>query len=365
MGFKKSLALLLITTLLLVFFQSAVMFARAEGLVISDNGSGSSNEVKVSSSQTTTVSQSNEANVSSNVETSADTGGNTASGSTGGSVEVITGDATQNLEIDNSLNSSSVDVSCCPNDISAEVSGNGADSTNTINLENLANSEISIYQSANVSNNIAGSANTGKNTAKDNTGGRVLIDTGNIWVTAGIKNSPINVYNIEGGSGGGSVEVKISRNGDASTNLISLLLSDLSNLNVQNNTDIRNDVSWDLNTGRNEANGNSGGDVEIRTGDIFFDFLIKNGPINVGGITWGCCLPAGDGDGGLPPPGDQDGDGDGAGPGPSAAGAPGPSGAGGYVLALAETSGDGYPMILFGLAMIAVGASLVKKPRFV
>ena len=364
MGFRKSLALPLITAILLVFFQSAVMFARAEEIAVSGNGSGSVNEVSVQNIQTTTITQTNNADVTNNVDTSADTGGNTANGNTGSDVGITTGDASQNIEIENSLNFSSVDVPCCPSDISAEISGNGSDSTNEIAIGSETQTNISITQNANVENNVSGSANTGDNSANDNTGGSVLIDTGSIWVAGGIKNGPINVYSITGGSGGQDVSVSVSGNGSGSTNLISLLLTDLANLNVQNNANIVNDVSWDLNTGRNEANGNTGGDVEIRTGDIFFDFSIENGPINVGGIDWGCC-PDGDGDGDPPPPppgdGDGDGDGDGAGPGPSGAGDPG---AGGFVLALAETSGEAYPMILFGLAMIAAGASLVKKRGF-
>ena len=369
MGFKKSRALPLSLALFAILLQLAANFVRADEIVISGNGSESSNEVIIQSSQTTTVTQENNADISSNVEMSSNTGGNTIENNTGGGVGVVTGDAIENLEIENSVNSSSVEGPCCPSDISAEISGNGEESTNNIAIENQAAINISISQTANVEINVQGTANTGENKANDNTGGSVLIDTGNIFVAGGINNGPINVYSVTGGLGGQDVSIKVSENGSGSTNLITLLLNDLANLNVNNSAEITNDVSWDLNTGKNEANGNTGGDVTIKTGDIFFDFFIENGPINVGGITWGCCLPPGDGDGDggppppPPPPGDDDGDGNGNGDGDgSSAGA---AGAGGYVLALAETSGEGYPVILFGLGLIAAGIQLVKKQKFI
>lgn len=366
MRFKTLSALPLIAALFAMLLQSAASFVWAEEIVISGNGSESTSSVDASVSQTTTITQSNDANIENNVNTSTETGGNTTSDNTGGDVAILTGDASQNLEIDNSLNSSSVDAPCCPSGLSVEVSGNGEGSVNEVGVENNSTSQISISQNANIENNANGSANTGDNQAEDNTGGSVLIDTGNIWVTGGINNGPVNFYSIEGGNGNGDVSVKISGNGSGSTNLVSLLLGDLAKLSVNNFADIENWVSWDLNTGRNEANGNTGGDVDIKTGDIFFNLGIENDPINVGGIIWGCCHPTlppgggGDGGDGETPPG-----GNLSGSSSSSSSSSSSAGAGGYVLALAETSSEGYPVILFGLTLVAIGASLVNKKRFV
>src|SRR3972149_4271398 len=192
MGFKKSRALPLSLALFAILLQLAANFVRADEIVISGNGSESSNEVIIQSSQTTTVTQENNADISSNVEMSSNTGGNTIENNTGGGVGVVTGDAIENLEIENSVNSSSVEGPCCPSDISAEISGNGEESTNNIAIENQAAINISISQTANVENNVQGTANTGENKANDNTGSGVLIDTGNIWVTGGLHNGPID-----------------------------------------------------------------------------------------------------------------------------------------------------------------------------
>jgi hypothetical protein len=365
-GLKKSALPLLTIALVLLFQIGSVVTAVADEIVISGNGEGSSNEVSVQNNSTTTVTQTNSADVTNNVDTSATTGNNTASDNTGGGTSIVTGDATQDLSIQNSLNSSSVEIECCPTGTTIEISGNGSDSENSVSLENGSQTNVSINQYASVTNNVSGTANTGDNKANDNTGGSVLIDTGNIKVLGGIKNGPINFYSIMGGSGtGGNLDVTINSNGSGSTNLVSLLLGDLTNLWLYNNALIHNEVYWDLNTGGNEANGNTGGDVTIRTGDILFDFMIENGPINVGGVDWGCCEPPDDGDGGPtptpPPPGGDPHD---PGPGSSGPGSSGP-GSSGVILALAETSGDGFPMVLLGLAMIAAGASLVKKQKFV
>ena len=282
--------------------------ARAVELVISENGAGSESEVQISQETQTNVTQTNEANIANDVNVSANTGENEASGNTGGNVAVSTGDVNENLVVENSVNSSVVETDCCPQDIKATISGNGVDSENEIRLENENETAITVNQIAYITNNIQGNANTGENTANDNTGGSVAIDTGNIYVSGGIQNGPINSTSVKGGSGGAGVSAKISGNGAGSTNSIFANFENDADIFLNFNSDIDNFVNWDLNTGRNEASGNSG-NVSILTGDIFFDFLIKNGPINVGGVDWGCCDvfdPGEPGDGG-PPPGDGDG----------------------------------------------------------
>ena len=60
------------------------------------------------------------------------------------------------------------------------------------------------------------------------------------------------------------------------------------NINVNNSANIVNNSRWDLNTGKNEANGNVG-DVSITTGDIVFNSTIENSKINVGLVDIECC----------------------------------------------------------------------------
>lgn len=303
---KKGAILPLLTAFLLAFFQSAVVFVRAEEIIISSNGSGTTNEVSVDSANSTTVTQVNNADVANNIDASTNTGGNTASDNSGATA-ISTGDASQNIEVSTNLNFSEVISPCCPSDINAEISGNGEDSTNSVNLGQTSETNINILQYAEVSNEISGTANSGNNSANNNSGS-VSINTGNIWVGARIENSPINIYKVEGGSLGGGLSARIAGNGSGSTNILSFTLGDSSGIDIDNQAKINNKLTWLLNTGGNFANGNLG-DVAISTGDISFNLLVTNGPINVGGVDWGCCdvFDPGEPDDGGPPPGEGNG----------------------------------------------------------
>lgn len=289
--------------LLLVFGQGPVM-ANALEIVVTDNGSGSESEVQLTQETQTNVTQTNEANVANDVNVSANTGDNEASDNTGGNVAIETGDVSENVSVNNSVNSSIVETGCCPQDLTATISGNGADSDNDIDLDIDNSTNIAINQTAYITNNIQGTANTGGNTANDNTGGNVSIETGSIHIAGGIQNGPINSASVKGGSGGGDISAKIWGNGTGSSNDISASFDFNSDIFLNFKSDIDNFVNWDLNTGKNKANDNNG-NVSILTGDIFFDFLIKNGPINFGGVDWGCCNIF---DPGEPPddPGDEE-----------------------------------------------------------
>lgn len=362
---KKGAILPLLTALLLAFFQSAVIFVRAEEIIISDNGSGSTNEVSVDSANSTAVAQVNNADVANNIDASTDTGGNTASDNSGAAA-ISTGDASQNIEVSTSLNYSEVIIPCCPSDINAEISGNGEDSTNSINLGQASETNINISQDAKVSNEISGNANTGGNSANNNSGS-VSISTGDIWAGARIENSPLNIYKLKGGSGGRDVSARIAGNGSGSTNILSFTLEDSSDIDIDNQARIINKLTWSLNTGGNFANGNLG-DIAISTGDISFDLLVKNGPINVGGVDWGCCDDFDPGqppeDGGTPP-GTPPSDG-GAVP-PGGPGAPGPSGlaaaaAGLSILGLSATGGLNFPITIWaGLFMLFTGGMIILE----
>lgn len=366
--------------LLLVFGQGPTM-AKALEIVVTDNGSGSESEIQVSQETQTTVNQTNEANVANDIDVSANTGENEASENTGGDVAINTGDVSENISVDNSVNSSVVETECCPQDVTATISGNGADSDNDIDLDVDNETNISINQIAYITNNIQGTANTGGNTADDNTGGDVSINTGSIYVAGGIQNGPINSANVSGGSGGGDISAKIWGNGSNSENEIEASFDFDSDIFLNFESSIDNFLNWELNTGENEASGNNG-NVKILTGDIFFDFFIKNGPINIGIIDWGCCdifdpgEPPGDEDpNGEEPPddtGDENGededngedngeDEDGDEEGELLAEAAAIEAGGPGIIGLSDTSSDSAQILFFylGLAMIVSGARIL------
>jgi len=83
-------------------------------IILSENGDGSDNDATVKLGQSTTVVQSNNADVYNNVDAEAETGDNEANENTGGDVDIETGDASVDVNVENTLNSNSAEVDCCP-----------------------------------------------------------------------------------------------------------------------------------------------------------------------------------------------------------------------------------------------------------
>jgi hypothetical protein len=250
---------------------------------ISGNGSDSTNTAEVEFSQNTTVVQSNVADVYNNVDADADTGGNDANDNTGGDVDIDTGNATVDVGVTNTLNSNTAEVDCCPQGpVEVLISGNGSDSTNLVDLD-LGDEEdpmsVEVYQDnyADVTNLVWADADTGDNNANDNTGGSVSIDTGNASTWVALSTSAnANSARIGGGSGTGSVSAMIVGNGSDSKNTIELELLSETLLVQSNVADVFNKVDADADTGYNDANDNTGGDVDIDTGNALVDVTVDN-----------------------------------------------------------------------------------------
>lgn len=353
----------------LLFLISRSTFVLALELEISGNGSSSDSQVSVQEVTQSTVEQANQASVGNSVTSDSNTGDNSASGNTGSDVSVATGDTSSQASTTTSVNFSSVDIGCCPTGTSLTITGNGSDSQNNIDLAQTATTDIFVSQNANITNSIYGTSNTGENSANYNTGGSISIDTGNINVNGAIINGPVNVANISARAGYGTVSAKIAGNGSGSTNDISAAFFDDVSVYTNFSSIISNYVVWDLNTGKNEANGNTGGNVSIKTGDIDFSFLIKN-LANLGQVKIDCCpIPFDPGNGGGPGPGN--------GGGPSDSGTSSNNGsqsqgtllssaaateAGGPGIAgLSDTSSESAQALFYwiSLAMIALGGRLV------
>lgn len=287
---------------------SVTGIVRAEEITISGNGSGSTSEAASSTTQTTTVQQNNNADINNTVQVTSNTGDNSASGNTNGDVAVTTGDTSTDVSIDNSANSSSVDTNCCNTAQSGQITitGNGTGSENGVAVTNTNTSTIDSNNTARITNSISGVANTGNNTSNDNTGGNISIQTGNISVYEKITNGPINSNTVHASSGTQSgYDIKINGNGSWSENLIDLDLSNDVDIRVHNVADILNRSLWILNTGNNNANDNTNGDVSINTGDISFISKIINGPINSNTVTVDCCDKEEEQPVGGPKPGEQ------------------------------------------------------------
>ncbi len=272
------------------------VIAMAEEIVISDNGSGSSNEVNVTSGSSTTVEQSNSVDIENNISTTTNTGGNEINNTTNGESTIVTGDSSQNIEVVNEANHSTVKEECCTDKGSSiNVSNNGSNSHNAVNSDKKNVTDVNVSQNANITNNINGNANTGYNKVSGNNGD-VNIKTGNIKVYGAVVNKRINTSDIEVAKNSSSNNIVINGNGAYSVNHVTLTHIDLFNINTDFNADIYNNANWSLNTGKNIAKNNIG-DVSIATGDIDFNFLIKNEKINFGNVLVPCCKVVVPGDG--------------------------------------------------------------------
>ncbi len=299
---KRFYGCLVILISALLLFNPALVIA-TDG-TIDGNNSGSQNSITISISNNESVSSSNDANVGSDVNISLNSGGNTISNSTGDS-HISTGDVLRN-EIKEgtelSANTTIVEAGCCGGDPSTfEISNNNTNSTNQIDASAQTNSNVAVTQTAKITNNITGFSNTGGNLIASN-GGNAEISTGNIFVQGKVSNGPVNTAVVTTKYPTNPQNMSITNNNSGSINVITT--SNVQNFSqiINNVAWINNFVNWNADTGSNKIKDNLG-NATITTGDIFFSFVIENGPINttISEID-GCCDPGyndeddGDGD---------------------------------------------------------------------
>jgi hypothetical protein len=276
-----------------ILFNSLAGLAFADTTIeISGNGSYSDNDAKVKTTTTTTVVQNNDAKVSNDVDANASTGGNDANDNTGGDVIIKTGDADTNVDVSTTVNKNVADVNgCnCDNDVDVLISGNGYKSDNDVKLK--VNNTVEVYQDnkAKVSNNIDADSKTGYNDANRNTGGDVVIWTGDATTTVDVSTmANANLAKIGGNGGGTDVDLRIVGNGSYSDNDIKLNLDQFILLAQNNKARIYNDIDANAKTGKNDANDNTGGDVLIDTGDADASVDVDNMVnFNAADVDCGC-----------------------------------------------------------------------------
>lgn len=289
---KRKLITAIATGALLLNAFAPLAFADTT-IQISGNGTNSTNNADVNITQNTTVVQNNNATVTNNVSANADTGGNKAKDNTGGSVSIDTGDASTNVTVNNTLNQNQADVQCCDlGDTTVKISGNGSDTNNTANL--TSNNTTNVYQSNNakVKNYIYADADTGGNKAKDNTGGSVSITTGDADTNVDASTTAnSNMANVGGNGGSRTLSLWIVGNGTNSDNSIKLALDNSTNVIQDNKANVKNYIYADADTGDNKAKDNTGGDVEIDTGDANANVDVDNNVnFNFADVDCGCLI---------------------------------------------------------------------------
>jgi hypothetical protein len=260
---------------------AAPVFAGEINLEVSGNGADSHNTTSVQSGNSTVVSQTNSSNIVNNVSANSTTGGNKADKNTGGDVTVATGDAKTVVSVSNAANTNTADVAnCnCDQDANVKISGNGADSKNNAKLELGGSTTVAQQNNSSVKNMVDANSSTGNNNAGKNTGGDVLVTTGDAFTHVDTQTSANSNWAKVGGmsaSTGAGASLWITGNGTDSKNDIALSLGHDVLLQQYNSSSIVNEVNADAETGYNKADKNTGGDVAVETGDAHVGVAIDN-----------------------------------------------------------------------------------------
>jgi len=161
-----------------------------------------------------------------------------------------------------------------------EISGNGSDSYNKADVDLNQTTYVQQTNKADIENHINVDASTGGNEANKNTGGGVSVESGDatskVTVTNTANSNSAEVACCELGD----IEVKISGNGEDSKNKVYLDVNQGTQAGTQvsqfNKADIDNDVDADAKTGGNEAEKNTGGSVEVESGDAKVEVTLTN-----------------------------------------------------------------------------------------
>jgi len=155
-------------------------------------------------------------------------------------------------------------------DTTIQIVGNGVNTDNTANVSTTHNVTVQQSNQASITNNVTQNADSGKNSANENTGGDVSIDTGEAKADSTVSNTVnSNVANVNCAcENSGKTDVLIKKNGDSSDNTVNLHQNseDGTNIVQQNAAEVTNNVEQKADSGKNNANENTGGTVSIDTG---------------------------------------------------------------------------------------------------
>lgn len=252
-------------------------------VTISGNGAFSHNGADVDNTSTTALTQDNVANITNNVDADAKTGYNDAGFNTGGDTVIRTGDASVGIVVDNMANANIARIGGGAGGAggsSITISGNGAFSTNGVDLDNVSVIALEQDNEANITNNIDADAKTGGNDADFNTGGDVHIVTGKASTDVEVSNLVnFNAADVDCGCVLDDLELKIAGNGAFSFNGIDADDTHVLAAGQVNDAYLTNNVEDDAKTGYNDAGFNVGevdSDPSVRTGDASSTTEVSN-----------------------------------------------------------------------------------------
>jgi hypothetical protein len=158
-----------------VLGSGALFPAFADQVDVVGNGAFSDTSVRLSNSNQTRVSQTNDTNISNNVRVNSNTGNNRANFNTGGDVLIRTGDVDTQVAIRNTAGSNFAnlggwDESCgCNRNTDVRIVGNGAFSNNSVRSSNENSKYVDQRNTTHFNNNVSEHSNTGYNQESANT----------------------------------------------------------------------------------------------------------------------------------------------------------------------------------------------------
>ena len=256
-------------------------------------------ELKNSSSE---AFQTNEATLENNLTLSANTGGNQASLNTGGDSSIQTGNAHVEAAVANLVNNNLAgNVLLGIVNIFGNLTGDivvpsealsSLDSSSPTVFTNLSDfSETFQTNNAQIENNLILEANTGENEANYNTGGASTIESGQ--ATALVQTVNVVNNNLESGdwwlviinqagewlgrimgvpegvtcAASENAQLTVDENGEVTMGSAGTNQTQSQSTEQNNEAKLVNNLNLKANTGRNQANGNTGGDNIIKTGE--------------------------------------------------------------------------------------------------
>ncbi|MBI4036911.1 hypothetical protein HY385_00620 [Candidatus Daviesbacteria bacterium] len=158
---------------------------------ISGNGTDSQNKIDINSTNPTDVTVNQTATIKNEVNGRANTGNNETNNN-GGNTTIDTGNITTQADINNhDINMAKVAVGQGGPEVTINISDNGAESENNVDVDQSNEIAVQIDNVASIANYLNWDLNTGNNFASGNLGD-VAIFTGDIISNLNIDNGPIN-----------------------------------------------------------------------------------------------------------------------------------------------------------------------------
>ena len=245
-------------------------------LTATGNGGDSNQDFNIINTNDYTANQFNTASVTNTTNMDVDSGDNTADDNTNGEVKVTTGDATGVSTITNDpINDNYVAFGGNTDgegDIMVTVTGNGSDSTTDVDLTFVNDIDFNQVNDADVLNSVDMDVESGGNSADDNTGGNVTIDTGKVDATVDVDNS-VNFNYATADCCIADVTGTVSGNGSDSDNTVDYTDRQDVTANQFNDCgtgnaggDCDTSVLVDGDSGDNTGDDNTTGEVKVETG---------------------------------------------------------------------------------------------------